>query len=622
MNAPIIRVSPSGPELQYPTSEATKVLTVGADGKVSPYPLPNSDGAFVFVRPIDGVQDDWPNLMGVVVPAAIAAGLTVVMLPGKHGEKWQALTTVRTPQGANIIGTPFTRIRQAGTCNYAFTVGEEYDGPGTYTDGNVTTAQVNPGSNILPVNKTDYMAVGKWVIVTEPPLPGQQQYGMILQITAINGLNVTVDRPVRATLYSGSKVLVLNEKTAANINIQGNGMRISGSVGYSYVAFWYARDVHVDGLIADNVDGALVATPDVGVFTMRPGTYRCSMRNMRIENQVQTYGFDIECAEDSDFEELVCDSAVSQGIRSANNIDCRFVHCRAFNAVNYGHYSSGAIGESWTQPASAGCTIGMTALNSQLDIITPELQESTTYALQIQAGCSGTCWGGRFTSGVSQSQTFENNSAGFKFNGQYLSNVGNNYGMRIKADTYVDGASWAGPAGSYLGLIDVASVLTYRNLTMQARGNFNVSAAGTRVVVEDSSLNLANTGFEVAANCVLEYRDVKITNASYLCSPGAHDVCFRFYGRCDLGGADLAYSATGKVMTNRGQATLVNGTVDVDYTDLNANDVVQVDVATPGGTMGNSYKVTKTVGSKFNITSIAADGSTVATDTSVLNYSF
>lgn len=68
-----------------------------------------------------------------------------------------------------------------------------------------------------------------------------------------------------------------------------------------------------------------------------------------------------------------------------------------------------------------------------------------------------------------------------------------------------------------------------------------------------------------------------------------------------------------------GAATLASGTIAVTISGLTTSDRAFVQLTTPGGTMGAGYKAVCTTDT-LTITSIAAAGTTVTTDTSTLNY--
>lgn len=73
--------------------------------------------------------------------------------------------------------------------------------------------------------------------------------------------------------------------------------------------------------------------------------------------------------------------------------------------------------------------------------------------------------------------------------------------------------------------------------------------------------------------------------------------------------------------TSRGSGQLVSGVLTVAFPKLGDIDEVVPILSVPGGTAGNMYKVTKTKGVGFVITSVNTSGATVTTDSSYLEYS-
>lgn len=83
----------------------------------------------------------------------------------------------------------------------------------------------------------------------------------------------------------------------------------------------------------------------------------------------------------------------------------------------------------------------------------------------------------------------------------------------------------------------------------------------------------------------------------------------------------LTVGSGGTVVTNlrHGNATLVAGTVTVTDTAITANSRIQVNRFTDGGTLGDSYSVTRSAGASFTITSKTANA-TQTLNTSVITY--
>jgi hypothetical protein len=86
-----------------------------------------------------------------------------------------------------------------------------------------------------------------------------------------------------------------------------------------------------------------------------------------------------------------------------------------------------------------------------------------------------------------------------------------------------------------------------------------------------------------------------------------------------VAGASTFGGGTSIAKIRHGNATLVAGTVTVTDTAITANSRIQVNRFTDGGTLGDSYSVTRSAGASFTITSKTANV-TQTLDTSVVTY--
>ena len=93
----------------------------GTYGWQSPIPLP---GNVLAVYPIDGVSDDWATLMQVTLPAAIAAGQWVELMPGPAGQQWIIGSRQTVPNHARIAinhsAVVHSTLTPNGSRSYAF----------------------------------------------------------------------------------------------------------------------------------------------------------------------------------------------------------------------------------------------------------------------------------------------------------------------------------------------------------------------------------------------------------------------------------------------------------------------------------------------------------------------
>jgi hypothetical protein len=90
-------------------------------------------------------------------------------------------------------------------------------------------------------------------------------------------------------------------------------------------------------------------------------------------------------------------------------------------------------------------------------------------------------------------------------------------------------------------------------------------------------------------------------------------------GTTTAGGVAIGTNGTASVLIRHGTATLVTGTVTVSDTNIVAGSRIFVNRQTDGGTIGDSYSITRSAGTSFTITSKTANA-TAALDTSTVSY--
>lgn len=103
-----------------------------------------------------------------------------------------------------------------------------------------------------------------------------------------------------------------------------------------------------------------------------------------------------------------------------------------------------------------------------------------------------------------------------------------------------------------------------------------------------------------------------------LSSPAGDHITVRTNAITLLTNMSLAFQAGGN--QRLGSATLVNGTVTVGNTAVTANTKVMAWFSAVGGTTAGILTGSVVAGTSFTITSVGATGTTVSTDTSVVNY--
>jgi hypothetical protein len=218
-------------------------------GSASP---PGSSG-FIFVRPLGGGQDDWPRLMGTILPAAIALGQTVYMLPGLLGEHWLCNTVVTVPNGANILvsseavidGGPALGI---GAYDAVFSLAN------AVTSGALTPLAVDVLYGQTSITSPVSFPVGTNVFLSA--MGAGANLGMQYTVAAVAGagpFTLTFDRPVIFTGFTVANTASISELITRTENI------------------------HIDG------QNALITTASSGAIIALEIGYRCTVKNFRLE---------------------------------------------------------------------------------------------------------------------------------------------------------------------------------------------------------------------------------------------------------------------------------------------------------------------------------------------------
>jgi hypothetical protein len=246
---------------------------------------------FVYVRPIDGVSDDWPLLMGKVVPSAIARDQTVVMLPGLHGEEWQALSVISVPNGAHIMATRQTVI------NGNFNAGGYYDAIFTLANYALDTAAplaVDVAFGATTFTSPTSFPAGEQLFLFEEPGNTGMQYESQGE-TGSGPWVVTLDRPVqfdRFTVANGATVSLMTTPTE-NISIDGQGATIKATQAFTFISGGIAHHCHISNFVLDaaGVTGAVV------LLNFDTGGFDNLLENLDFRNGNAIYNFDVSTNE-------------------------------------------------------------------------------------------------------------------------------------------------------------------------------------------------------------------------------------------------------------------------------------------------------------------------------------
>ncbi len=227
----------------------------------------------VYIRPIDGIVDDVPQLETIL--ASYAGVKDVVMLPGINGEEWQFLTPCNVPNNSNIALTSATVIHcdipAPGIGNGAWVC------IGTGSENIAVTANNTVGSLTIQMDTSPVVGVGGWF---ELQVTAAHLHGGLYQIVSItpNGANfdVVVDRPILYTALSASANVLTLAPVSQNIVINGNGALMYGRCS-SYIVTNGCVDCHFSNLVLDAYPSDVVAA---GVL-FDTFTLRCTLENIR-----------------------------------------------------------------------------------------------------------------------------------------------------------------------------------------------------------------------------------------------------------------------------------------------------------------------------------------------------
>ena len=305
---------------------------------------------FVFVRPIDGVQDDWPRLMGSIA-VANAYKNTIVMLPGLHGERWQCLSSQITPNGTTIMaGAPGVTagagagviieqgIGVIGTAACAFASNITGAGPLL-----TLQADVNVGDSVVHFT-TDPGPVGTIIGVFAPG----GLLGMITKIKSKAGaapnVAVTFQRPVMFALSALTGFGQTYATQPQDIRIYGNGMKMIGKAGAAFVGGGFSNFVAASNvwLFDIEMDAAGFSNAQIsGGCIYDVGSHNCGWVNVRTIN-IDGAGRDFAGCENCKDIRGLAQNTTSVGYRVEDTFNSFWEGCSALNPGIQGMEFTGA----------------------------------------------------------------------------------------------------------------------------------------------------------------------------------------------------------------------------------------------------------------------------------------
>ncbi len=292
---------------------------------------------FVFVRPINGTSDDWPRLMGSIVPAAIARGQTVVMLPGLAGQVWQCLSTVDVPSGAQIWGTPQTKINVnlAGVTavDTPFTIF-----PGTLSSKTAMAVDVLPGATSITSPVT--VPVNSIIVLGSTTAAQQMRY----KVTSLSGggpFTLGLDRPVvfsGFTVANGTTIATL-ASGPANVTIDGRGMLVTGVKAGGLASFTLAYRCVLRNVIFDATGMVFDAGAGDGVALASALENR--LERVTVQSLAGTSSVSLATCESCVLEGTRASAGAGDGVLFSQSVQCTARDTIAeSNALNGAHLSA------------------------------------------------------------------------------------------------------------------------------------------------------------------------------------------------------------------------------------------------------------------------------------------
>ncbi len=436
----------------------------------------------VYVRPIDGVSDDWPNLFGNIVPAAIAAGQTVVMLPGRHGEEWQMRSYQVCPNGATIRATPETVINAdvavVGTYSAAFAAIDFANGPETALE---TDAIYGATTLVSPVS---FEAGETFFVYTGGAQNAGSQYTS-QGVTGSGPYTITLDRPIAFSFYTveyGTWIAWLSP--AHDVNIDGRGALLKGPNVPQLFATGQARDSSIKNFVVDLSPGTAN-----GAINLDTGSVRLLAENIQITTTDTTYyALDISSIENSTLRNISAIGLPSNSgfeIETSANIEIEncatsgFSVGMAFFGSNACHVRGGSYSDC------VNIAISLDAASSNVSFEGGESSNNASLAFYSNAA------------GVRVDDWVANDNAVFAyyivsgdFHGSNLTCTGNNVAVVALADTTIHGFTSItgsasdtdfiaeGDATTRLRVTDYQATTSYSNVLVHSYSAMDVELSG------------------------------------------------------------------------------------------------------------------------------------------------
>lgn len=588
----------------------------GTYGWQSPIPLP---GNVLAVYPIDGVSDDWATLMQVTLPAAIAAGQWVELMPGPAGQQWIIGSRQTVPNHARIAinhsAVVHSTLTPNGGRSYAFAAYPTY-GAQAQIVGGVTAA----GATSITVPFA--VAAGTWVQLTPGNSAVYANFGLQRQVisSVSNDTNYTLtfSEPLSRPFPSGAYATAMTTEPS-DITVQGNSALIYGS-GDGCVDMDGGDNMHFYGIYCAVDSGS--TNSDIS-FLFDTSAVDSSFEDCTaVVANTTDQGFRLAGTERSAI--IGCTStggAISFMVN--DSVSSRIEHVFAANAgtgiyftvdgtINPPYsgslncYVNDAVVDNMTASAYSEAVVGAVYGQKVSNVLSDKACTVNPSACSALQSSNGT----EFDNITLNGPIDQNGSAGVLLSGnnasiRNLTITGFTYGIFNSSTGTTIAHNVSINNNGYAGIYPQTGSLVVDTAIIQ-NGVYGVRQSGGDLSLYRSTIaNNSNAGINVFGGLV------EIDHTS-LSSNGNYDIVSAASLHV---GQQCAYSVTSGTGFSRGSVTL-NGTttVAVGYPAITALDRVHLAMTAAGGTIGQPV-VTVTVGTGFSVKS------TVALDTSTYQYS-
>jgi hypothetical protein len=592
----------------------------GTYGWQSPIPLP---GNVLAVYPIDGVSDDWATLMNVTIPAAIAAGQWVMLMPGPAGQQWQVKTLQSTPNHTRLA------IHQNAIVNVSLTPNGSSSVPFfssvAYGTQGASVGATAAGATIITTNFT--VVPGTWLQIAPGASSSYGNLALTRQVSssAVNGsnYNLTLTQPLSRPMPSGASVSQLTF-VPNDIVVAGNNALITGT-GDGCVNINGGLNSHFIGLNCSVSSGS---TPyDIDFLADTASSDISFERSTATVANGLSEGFRLAGVERGVVTGCTSVGAI-YGISINDSVASRAEHSYVTNGtIGVFVFTDGAVNPPYS--GSLDCVIDDIQIDGMTQNAYTEYTSNTVFnqrVSDVRATYVNTSGGGNYPAfdswcgtsfdhlALSNTPGDSTGSVGIRVLGtgaslRDSSITGFTYGIDQKGvGTILENVQVTSPYEN--GLLSETGSVSAKNLAisgvLDALNGSSVYSLGGTVLLDHATLSGAVYGLRVLGGYV-RLADTTISGFQYLGIKSDEST-----GSVRIGSGNT-YSSVSPGQLSRGTVTL-NGTtsVNVAFPSMLANDLVNLTLKTVGGTLGSPI-VTQTAGTGFSVKSTnASDTSTYA----------